>query len=134
MTMSYDESLRTPIRTAGDVEERVRALVGAAITRKVWLLFLDEEDVQLPVIIPIEELPERAPEEDALVPLLRSLRESVHSVIVVFERPGGRVLSRSDRAWVRSLNAGVLRANVRSAGLVLSHDTGVRWLSPDDWI
>jgi hypothetical protein len=134
MPMSYDESLRSPLRTAAEVEERVQDLVGAALVNKVWLLFLDEDDVQLPVIIPIGELPERPPEEDALVPLLTAIGESAHSVIAVLERPGGRKLSGDDRAWVRSLSAGVHRAGLGLSGLLLSHSTGVRSLSPDDWI
>lgn len=134
MPQHYDESLKIPLRSPQEVEDRVRDLVGSAIVRKVWLLFLDESDVQLPIIMPIEDLPDAVPEDHALVPLMSAMREVASAVIVVLERPGERELSDSDRGWVRSLSADVQLSGLRAAGLLLSHSAGVRWLSPDDWI
>jgi hypothetical protein len=53
----YEETQLLPLTTDDQIERRVADLVGRAHTRQLWLLFLDEVDVQLPLLIPLEGLP-----------------------------------------------------------------------------
>src|SRR5690606_32957250 len=59
----HDEAVDLPLDTPQAVEHRIRETVGRAIRRQTWLLLLDEELRQLPVMIPIEDLPS-SPETD----------------------------------------------------------------------
>ena len=58
-----------PLRTDDDVARRVAALVGRA-TRDdtLWLLFVDGDDRQAPVVMPVEEMP--GPPDDEVVTAL----------------------------------------------------------------
>lgn len=133
MVISYSDARRTPVRTSAEVEARVVDLVGPALVRKIWLLFLDEEGIQLPLLIPIVNLPRRAPHVAPFNRALAELQDLAHSVIVVYERPGPPALSDNDRAWLRVLHEGVRHTAFTLGGILLSHTSGVRWLSRDDW-
>jgi len=52
-----DFDLLTPLDTDADVLDRVDQLIGedARRDRSLWLLFLDADAVQLPVVVPIDD-------------------------------------------------------------------------------
>ncbi|MGN6125972.1 MAG: hypothetical protein ACTHON_05365 [Humibacter sp.] len=138
MTMiSAAEAAQLPLSTDDEIVERVGELVGAAIRRQVWLLLLDERDVQIPVLIPVGDLPPWPGDEGAV--FARHLAEAVHNtavagVVVVWERPGGAALDDEDRAWAREISLGFAGADLAVRGQLLSHDQGVRWLPPDEYV
>lgn len=134
---SYDESRTAPLDTDAMIERRVAELIGHANLRQMWLLFLDEFDVQLPLLIPIDGLP---PSPDghttAVAANVRELMDDIGAaaLIVVWERYGPRALSVDDTAWARAMAAACRDEHLGLRAMLLSHRGGVRWLAPDDYL
>jgi hypothetical protein len=136
MPVPYEETQLLPLTTDQDIERRVADLIGRANSRQLWLLFLDEVDVQLPLLIPIEGLPSQPTDEQAerVVGRVRELMSEIgaSSVVTVLERYGSATLSAQDAAWVRSLRHGCVEQGVTLRAQLLSHRTGVRWIAEKD--
>ena len=63
-----------PLRTDDDVARRVAALIGCATGNdKLWLLFVDGDDRQAPVVMPVEEM--SGPPDGELVAALGDVLE-----------------------------------------------------------
>lgn len=134
----HDEAVDVPLDTPEAVERRIRDTVGRAIRRQTWLLLLDEQLRQLPVMLPIEDLPERpeAATAEGLAGMFTMVADefAVHGVVVVLERPGEGVIHADERAWLRSFDTALRDAGLKNSGFVLSHTRGVRWLPMDEWM
>jgi sugar phosphate isomerase/epimerase len=132
MPIPYEETQALPLTTDQDIERRVADLIGRANSRQLWLMFLDEVDVQLPLLIPIEGLPAEPTDEqtDAVVFRIRELMGEIgaSAVVMVLERYGPVALTAQDAAWVRSLERGCAEHGVTLRARLLSHRGGVRWL------
>ncbi len=122
--------------TDTDVLQRVRQLVGPALKdRTLWLMLVDGDDRQSPVVMPIEEMP-REPAElpDGLIAVLREIREDLvtdqgsGSVILTLERLGSDAVLPADRAWADTLAVACKQAGTRLRGVFLSTRGGVRRL------
>ncbi|GAA1229040.1 hypothetical protein GCM10009608_76290 [Pseudonocardia alaniniphila] len=121
--------------TDADVLRRVTDLVGtAAVVRQLWVMFVDGDCRQTPVVMPISDLPEH-PESgplDSLAVVLAGLREELTtdlgpgSVILTLERRGPDAVLPADREWRRALTLTCERAEMGLRGLFLSTDAGVR--------
>ena len=126
-----------PLGTDDLIEQRVAALIGRAQSRQIWLLFVDEHDVQLPLVMPISDIPVAPAADDAAswAELLRGTTEATnaHGVIVVVERYDAERLTQADRAWASLSRDGCRDAGVRLRAVLLSHRRGVRILAPDDY-
>ena len=136
MPVPYEETQMLPLTTDQDIERRVADLIGRANSRQLWLLFLDEVDVQLPLLIPIEGLPPEPTDEQAgdVIARVRDLMGEIgaSTVIVVLERYGPASLTAQDAAWVRSLRRGCEECGVTLRAQLLSHRTGVRWIGAEE--
>ena len=126
-----------PLTTDALIEQRVGSLVGRAQNRQIWLLFVGQNHVQSPLVLPISDVPV-APSCDDLdnwCELVRGTTEAVDAVevIVVVERYGPERLTDADRAWARMLSDGCRVAGVALRAVLLSHRHGVRLLAPDDY-
>ena len=55
--LNAEEATRLPVPTDRDVQERVASLLECAIRRQWWTLYLDENDVQLPLLMPMAGYP-----------------------------------------------------------------------------
>lgn len=131
-----------PITTDRDIERRVADLLQRAHRRQWWTLYLDDADVQQPVLMPMADYPDDpdAPvgAEGTVAQVVASrLAEIVESigaakVVFVWERPGGDSITTADREWASSLGAACRAAGVAVRAQLVLHDTGVRWLAPDD--
>jgi hypothetical protein len=136
-TISFSDS-RIPLWTDTLIERRVRDLVGPAQTRQLWLMFLDENEVQLPLLIPIDDLPQRPRDEDTrgVVANVMNVMEEIGAVklMVVWERYGPAHLSEDDTRWMQSFAkaCGAVRLPLRA--MLLSHRKGVRWIGADDYV
>lgn len=131
----YEESQLPPLITDHDIEQRVADLIGRANSRQLWLLFLDEFEMQLPLLIPIEGLPPE-PADDQAARVVDRVGEvmaeiGASAVITVLERYGPATLTAQDGAWARSLRRGCDERGVRLRAQLLSHRTGVRWIDED---
>jgi hypothetical protein len=96
-----------PVVSDDDLAARVASLVPVAVRRQLWTLFFDADDVQLPLMVPLEGIPEHpdrlAMERwgDALEAV--SAEFDVTAVVFVLERPGPSAVTTSDLGWRRVL-------------------------------
>ncbi|MFD1522735.1 hypothetical protein [Pseudonocardia yunnanensis] len=121
--------------TDADVLRRVTDLVGtAAVVRQLWMMFVDGDCRQSPVVMPISDIPEH-PESgllDGLAMVLSGLRDELTtdlgpgSVILTLERRGPDAVLPADREWRRALALTCDRAEMGLRGLFLSTDAAVR--------
>jgi hypothetical protein len=134
---TYEETELMPLVTDAEIERRVADLIGRANSRQLWLLFLDEFAVQLPVLIPIESLPSEptATEAERVIHRMRELMVEIgaSAVVTVLERYGAATLTAQDAAWARALHAACDEQGVALRAQLLSHRTGVRWIVDDEW-
>ncbi|THG36134.1 hypothetical protein E6C70_00900 [Glaciibacter flavus] len=138
MTIEAEEAATIPLHSDAEIEQRVLALIGSANRRQVWLMFLDEADVQLPVIIPMADYPS-APYGGAAELFAARIAEVVEAtdaagLIVVWERWGGAESTEADRVWARELASACAAVEVSVRAQLISHRSGVRWFSPDDYL
>ena len=137
MTINYSTARDHPLVTDELIEQRVSDLVGRACRRQLWLLFLDEDDVQLPILMPTDDFPV-SPLPEYVRALSRGVSEIVEAtdaaqVILVWERYAGAELTAVDRAWARQLHDECVDDGVRVRAQLLSHKRGVRWIAPEDY-
>jgi hypothetical protein len=132
-----DFTLTNPVRTDDDVLRRVDLLLdeSARQLRSVVLLFLDAGGVQLPVAVPIDDVPER-PDPLIVGNLCWIIAEALRlypggSAVVVVTRPGAGPVVDADRYWARNLDrfAREHRAPIRM--LCLATPSGVLRLTAD---
>lgn len=135
-TPSYQDARAQPLVSQVLIEERVRALIGRASRRQLWFLFLDENQVQLPLLIPLDDYPSSP---DASVHhLARAIGQAMEtagadSVVVVIERYAASALAPADVGWAKAIHDAFDLEGLRLRGLLLSHNRGVRWVAQDDY-
>jgi hypothetical protein len=133
---NYEETRAEPLTTDALVAERVEQLIGRAIQHQIWFLFLDADQVQLPLVIPVGELPAR-PDDfvGALAQRLAAIveTEAARAVVVVIERYAYPELTAADRHWAKCLHDALDENGVPVRGVLLSHSRGVRWVAQDDY-
>lgn len=136
---NLDETAATaPIRTDDEVEARFAELVGRAIVRRIWFGLIGPECVQLPVLLPISDLPESFDDEE-MVRFGEGLAGiasgcGAQTVVIVAERPGPVALDAEDKRLLRGVRAGCLANNTDVRAVLLSHDHGVRLVSVDELV
>lgn len=122
------------LHTDADVHERVSMLVGTAVTdRQLWIMFMDGDGVQAPVIMPIAEMPAVPGPEivDRLAEVLGALHgdlateQGPGSVVLTWERRGPDRPQPADLAWVRALLEACGASGTRCLGTFLSTPAGV---------
>lgn len=138
MTLSADQTIDHPISSDEQILERVDALIGRASRRQCWLLFIDERDVQLPILLPLEDYPS-APYGGNAEYLAGRIGELVEStgaaqVIIVWERRASAASTEADRVWARELAAACDVCEVRIRAQLISHRDGTRWFAADDYL
>jgi hypothetical protein len=130
--------IAVPLRTDEDVLRRVDLLVDqdARQERSIWLLFLAANGVQLPVVVPIDSVPEQ-PDLTSARSLCWVIAEALRTnvpggyAIVALTRPGAATANRIDRDWATTLHraAGDRGASIRM--VCLATPAGVSLVSPD---
>ena len=133
----YDREHLAPLTSQAAIEERVALLIGRAARRQIWLLFLDHEDRQLPLLIPVQDPPSwpKADDDVRFATLLTDIQDQTDAsgFVAVLERFGGMILTPADSAWARMLTDAAALSPLRLHGILLSHARGVRWMAPDDY-
>jgi len=131
--LSFDHASRQPLTSDALIQQRAAQLVGRAVQRQLWLMFLDDHDYQLPLLVPLEDMPENPP--DWQLPLGDFADEvGASAMFVVLERYGSEALTPADVAWARHIRECCVAASVDLRGILLSHRRGVRWVAPDDYL
>lgn len=131
----YDAAALQPLTSDELIVERVTDLVGRAQSTQLWLMFLDDDGMQLPLLLPISDANVAVAASDVRwAPLLRNVTQTVDaaSLIVVIERFGPEALTRADRFWVRTMVDACEEAGISISACVLSHRRGVRLITPDE--
>lgn len=123
------------LRTDADVLDRVTLLIGpAARDRQLWVVFIDGDGRQAPVMMPISDMPVD-PEPGTTSGLATVLGEFRHdlttangagSVVLVLERLGRDDVVGRDRDWARALSGACAAGDVPLRGLFLSTPNGVQ--------
>lgn len=123
--------------TDDDVLRRVTELIGpACAVRQLWIMFVDGDGRQTPVIVPIADIPRRPQPGplDGLTRILAGLRDELAtdlgpgSVILTVERVGTDDVLAADREWAGALAGACARAGLALRGVFLSTGTAVRRL------
>jgi hypothetical protein len=132
-TPHFDDVRAIPLTTDADLIARVEHLLRRALRRQLWLMFLDENDLQSQTVIPIDELPDRPDSQSPFGHGLATVMEGleVRTLVAVLERPGGELLTDDDHAWATHLRDECGRAGVPFRGPILCHSRGVRRMEPD---
>jgi hypothetical protein len=138
MTRRFHPDSLIPLRTDALIEERVRGIIGRALCRQLWLLFLDSDQVQLPLLIPIEKLPRR-PDRASTAQVVANISELMDEIgaselVVVWERKGSSAVSAQDAAWAWSIARACSEIGLPLRATLLSHYAGVRWFAADDYL
>jgi hypothetical protein len=126
-----------PLLTDDDVLARVAKLVGTAISdRQLWLMLVDGDGRQTPVVVPISGMP-RNPDVRGLAGLSRVLSglraelataEGPGGVVFTRERRGSDAISPLDHAWAQALTETCRTADMALRGVYLSTPGGVQRL------
>jgi hypothetical protein len=129
-------STAPPLTTDDAVLERVEQLIGpAAVPRRLWLMFVDGDRRQTPVLMPIDDIPSRPDNTiDGLGTVLAGVAPDLAtdsgpgSVIFVLERLGDERVTPDDQAWVQALSGMCKDVGVTGRGVYRSTRAGVRRL------
>jgi hypothetical protein len=135
-TPNYEETHEQPLTTNDDVLDRVKLLVRNALRRQLWLMFLDGDDRQLPVLMPTD-VPANPGTTDAsnLARFIHGVNDDLDatSIVVTLERRGSDEISDDDRAWFRLVRDACAMAELTLRGPVLVHTRGARWVAAEDY-
>lgn len=126
------ETLTGPVRTDADVLSRVELLIDPIerVRQSLWLFFLDRDDKQSPVVVPIEDVPQ-VPDPDEvgnlcwIVADVLGSTEPEGSVIIILTRPGPAVVDEPDRIWQERLRDGAILHGARIRMICLATPDGV---------
>jgi hypothetical protein len=105
-----DLDLAVPVVTDDDVLCRVDRLIDhpSRSRRSLWLLLLSGEHIQLPAVVPIDDVPDRPDPQFAgnLCGIISDVLDEVApggTAVVTLTRPGDATINASDRHWFRVL-------------------------------
>src|SRR6187431_3009638 len=136
MTIHYNDVRDVPLESDAELLDRLQDLLGRGMRQQLWLMFLDAEHCQLPLLMPTD-VPRRPDPDDVdklsdMIALIAD-EAGAASVVVTFERAEGSTITDDDRAWFRLIRAAALQASVPLRGPLLCHTGGVRWVAVEDY-
>lgn len=119
--------------------ETISGLIGPEeyTTPSLWFVLVDITGHPLPVVIPIDQLPQ-APDPETSTRIFEALGEvlSDHApggaVVVTLVHPDGGVVSRPERLWYSDLHTAAYRAGVRIRALLTVGRRGTSIIRLDD--
>lgn len=129
-----------PVHSGTDLWVRWRQLMGpwAFDHRSLWVLWFDGDGFQLPMIVPIDDLPE-APDEQTVAHVMSLVTHVIRAdggpgttVAMTLSRPGSPRVTDSDRAWAGSVRRQADRAGIALWPVHLATADAVRPLTLDD--
>lgn len=131
----YDEVRSVPILTDEQAVALLRPLLGTAIRRQLWALFLDERARPLPLLMPMTLAPRPGALGPALGVFLAEIgrAEGAGGVIVAFERRGGSEVRDADRPWLRAIRAACVTSGLAFRGPLLCHSLGLETVRAEEY-
>jgi hypothetical protein len=134
-----DLNLNAPLSTDQDVLRRVDRLVDqhSRRYRSLWLLFLSSDSVLLPVVVPIDGVPERPDPRFVgnmcfVIADVLAHQAPGGTAVVVLTRPGSETVDDADRYWFRTIHGAAREHGASIRMLCLATQTSVRQLTVDD--
>jgi hypothetical protein len=132
-TSDYD--LFAPLNTDAEVLDRVDQLISndARRDRSLWLLFLAADAVQIPVVVPIDDMP-ASPGPETAGSICHMIAHVLHdaapggSVVITLVRGNGLTVTDPDQQWLMALRAAAARTGVHLRMLCLATRDGARRL------
>ena len=132
-----DFDLLAPLSTDADVLNRVDQIISydARRGRSMWLLFLDADGVQLPVIVPIDDFPAE-PEPDGALSICHLIAHVLTdaapggSAVITLVRDEGRAVTGSDQHWLLALHEAAAHTGARLRMICLASRDRIRQLEP----
>ncbi len=123
----YDDIRHRPILTDDDAVRLLGPLLGTAIRRQVWVMFLDERARPLPLLMPMTLAVRPGTIALSLGLFLAEIgrAEGAGGVVVAFERRGGAAIREADRAWLRAIRFACVASGLPFRGPVLCHSSGL---------
>jgi hypothetical protein len=130
------------VLTQTDLHRHWRALMGELGFgySRLYLQFIGIDGRAEPFVPEIAELPD-LPDSELTEALMRICAELLDRdlepgtrVAVLYARPGGRAVTRADRAWGRSLTDAAQRVGVPIWQVHLANDEQLTVLAPDDLV
>jgi hypothetical protein len=132
-TPDFDRT--APLRTDDDVLRRVEKLLAdsARQLRSVVLFFLDADGVQMPVVVPVDDVPER-PDPMLVGSMCWVITEALReypggSAIVALTRPGVAQPDNSDLDWYKMVHVAAQQHRSPVRMFCLATPSGVRTLT-----
>ena len=121
-----------PIRSDEEVLTRVDQIVDreSRMLPSLWLFFLDKDGRQLPVLVPVDGIPDE-PQPDEVAKLgwvigqVLGESEPDGSVVITLTRPGPPVPDTADLSWHDALHAATSERGVRIRMMCLATPDGV---------
>jgi hypothetical protein len=134
-----DLDLTAPLSTDQDVLRRVDWLVDqhSRRNRTLWLLFLSSDGVLLPVVVPIDGVPER-PDPQLVGNMCFVIADVLArqapggTAVVVLTRPGSESVDDTDRYWFRTIRDAAREHGASIRMLCLATPASVRQLTVRD--
>lgn len=121
-----------PVHTEDDVLRRVDQLIEPDMRRRqsLWLFFLDRNQQQLPVVVPIDDVPDDPDPELVgnlcfIVSEVLGDSEPQGSVVFVLTRPGPVMPEEPDRTWRDRLRDAAAEHGARIRMMCLATPEGV---------
>jgi hypothetical protein len=114
-----------PLLTEAAVIDRIAGLLGSfgVVDRTMWILFLDADRVQLPMLMPIDDFPEQ-PDEPLIAGLMQVFQDQERreggGVVLALERPGPGPSTADDRRWAEALDSAARSFGVTLHGIYLA--------------
>jgi len=132
-------TLRRCIRNDLDLQKLWEKMMGKGGfgLRTLWVIFLDEEGYNLPLVMPIDDLPLLPDDtvDNLMMTLKQTMTESAAaSAAFLVSRPGPRRKRPDDIAWAAALRTGAAQHHIRTWPIHLATRHGVEPFSPDDLI
>lgn len=128
--MTAEEASHFPIATDTEIENRINSLIGRARKRQLWLLFLDTNNCQLPLVIPVGDYPTTPTTENTTLFAARIKEAMVASgavkMILVWERHASERITAADAAWATQLAEACSGEEIEIRAQFISHRLGVR--------
>jgi hypothetical protein len=129
--------LLAPLDTDTDVLDRVDQLISldARRDRSLWLMFLAADAVQLPVVVPIDDVPANPDPRaagsicDVIACVLNDAAPG-GSVVITLARDNGRAVTESDQRWFTALQAAAAQTGISLRMFCLATPDAVRRLDP----
>lgn len=128
-----------PVRTVADLHQRWRSIMGTEgfDERSVWLIWFDEGGTQLPVMVPLDGLPEHLDEAtlSGFITIAGVMRNNgARSLAMALSRPGPGDVTEVDARLARTLLGASRSLDLEMWPMHLATRNSVRQFTVDDLV